>query len=123
MEKRVTQIGDVVLTSPMHVEEFYSPEAIIASTERAIDGNFLFWEQLNPFETRTLVSMESGWQLFDVKELIIAQYKQLATLFTLHYSDGTTETVRYNHSEGISFTPLWEGSEYYTAKINLVLAN
>jgi len=123
MEKRVVKIDDIVLDSPLHVEEFYSPNVFSSSYKRAIDGNIIVWEQKNKFEPRTIVSMESGWIGYDTKQKLLSQYSQIGKLFTIYYNDGTSETARYDHENGISFTPLWEGSDTYTVKIHMVTAS
>ena len=120
LEKRLTKIGDIELQNPLHIKEFYNPKNILEKNYIGIDGGLISYQKRLKAESRTAYSFESGWLNYQEKEAILNLYNNLGFELTLTYSDNTTERVRFNHSKGISFAPLFEGSEYYKATINFI---
>lgn len=122
MTAKAKSIGGTDFLYQLWVEEFEKPDNVKGEMVMSAAGSHITYASDITTPYITLVSKEQGW----LDELDVAalktQYAQLGTTFTLTYSDDTTETVRFAHEKGISFTPLYEGSCYYRTTINLAKA-
>ena len=121
MQKRAISIGSVIFDYTLHIAELNAPVNIKTEVNVSESGMHIVWQSdiLTPYIT--LESQNHGWLSQDNKDEILSQYALLETTFVLTYSDETTDTVRFAHEKGIVFKPLFEGSNIYTAEINLAL--
>lgn len=118
-QKKVKKIGTIVLEYNLHIQELDAPDNILTEMNMSEGGTHIIWTKaiLTPYIT--LYSGEHGWISQTNKDAIMALYNVLESTITITYTDNTTESVRFAHEKGISFNPTYEGSDDYTATINL----
>lgn len=118
-DKRAIGIDSVVFDHKLFYLELDEPNDIECEVETTATGTQVVWQReiLTPYIT--LSSKQNGWLGHDTKTAIMSLYRQLDTTFTLYFDDGSTEDVRFAHEKQITFTPLNEGCDTYTAQINL----
>lgn len=117
--RTATQIGAIEFLYAMWVNEYENPNTVMGEMVMSADGSHVAYQA--PIKTPyiTLTSRENGWLSEANVDALKASYDQLDTTFTLTYGDLSTETIRFAHEKGISFTPIHEGSCYFYATINL----
>lgn len=117
---RVKRLGNVMFEmNPLFVKEDDAPDDLIGMMRMAADGSHVVFAQKIITPYITLESRENGW-LDDTQRLaLLAMREQLGNTWELEYVDGSTETVRIAMEKQMSFTPLWEGCDHYTAVIPL----
>lgn len=117
---RVKKLGNVEFTTnPLFVAEDDQPADIMSTMRMAADGSHVVFAQKIVTPYITLESRENGW-IDDAQRLeLLGMREQLGSTWELEYTDGTTETVRIAVEKQMSFTPLWEGCDHYTAVIPL----
>ena len=117
---RVRRLGDVAFEmNPLFVAEDEQPSDLMSTMRMAADGSHVVFAQKIITPYITLESRENGW-LDDTQRLaLLAMREQVAGTWELEYVDGSTETVRIAVEKQMSFTPLWEGCDHYTAVIPL----
>jgi len=116
--KRATQIGSVEFDHSLLVAELDNPNNILCEVNISEAGNHIVWQTEVEERYITLVSGEGGWIYHDTKLALIALYNQLETVFTLTYSDESTDTVRFAHEKPPKFVEIYEGAEIYFAEIS-----
>jgi len=119
MTARAKGLGALTLTYMLWVDEYEKPNHIMSEAQMSADGNHIVYqaEIFTPY--RTLTSKRHGWLTEDDITALKTMYSQLDTNFVLIFDDETTESVRFAHEKPLVFTPLFEGSDYYTAVIPL----
>lgn len=119
MTAKVKSLGTTTFLYNLWVEEFESPGNIAGEMVMSSTGSHITYtsEILTPYIT--LVSKEQGWLSAANIAALKTQYASLGTTYTLTYDNNTTDTVRFAHEKGMTFTPLYEGSIYYRVTINL----
>ncbi len=117
-QKRVVSIGNVTFPYKMYVLELDTPKAMRSEVNVSESGLDIVWQAPILTPAITIVSKQQGWITQDVKDDLIAQHALFETTFVLTYDDASTDTVRYAHEkELMKFTPLFEGSDRYTAEM------
>ena len=120
---RVRKLGAVEFAmNSMFVAEDEAPDDVMATMRMAADGSHVVFAQRIVTPYITLESRENGWIDEAQKDQLLAMRSDLSATWTLEYVDGTTEEVRFAHEKKLSFTPLFEGSDHYTAVIPLAKA-
>lgn len=117
--RKVKQIGAVEFLYSMWVDEFDNPNTVLGKMSMSVAGTHIVNQSAIQTPYITLNSREHGWLSQQNMDDLKAYYDQLDTSFLITYDDDSTDTVRFAHEKGISFTPTHEGSCYYYATINL----
>jgi len=117
--KRAVSLGGITFDYKMYYKELDEPNNIQSEIELSESGVHLIWQSeiLTPYIT--LESKTHGWLTQSTKDALFALYGQFESIYTLVFDDGSTEDVRFAHERGISFTPVVEGCDTFTAQINL----
>ncbi|WP_297525118.1 hypothetical protein [Sulfurovum sp.] len=121
--KRAKQLGSVVFDmNSLFIREEMSPSNIMADTVMSAAGSHIVYEAdiLTPYIT--LDSKQYGWIREQQAEELKSMWGQIGLVFVLTYDDDSTETVRMAHEKQLALTPIYEGSDKYTAVIPLAKA-
>lgn len=118
--KRAKQLGNVLFSfNTLFIQEEMSDDTVMAESIMSAGGTHVVYEATINTPYITLDSKQYGWITEAQRAELVAMWKQLGQTFTLTYKDNTTETVRMAHEKKMVFTPLYEGSQKYTAIIPL----
>ena len=120
-QKRAKQLGALVFDYPLHILELDEPDNMLSEKHMSATGHHIVWNKVIQTPYITLTSFEEGWVSQISKDSLIGMYNLLETTFTLTYTDDTTDLVRIAHENDFTFTPLYEGSEYYMARLSLAV--
>jgi hypothetical protein len=122
-KRKAKQLGSVVFLHPLWVQEFEQPGGIMSEVFVSSAGTDIVYEAEHHTPARTLTSKQYGWLSAQNVEDIKALWAAVGTgTMTITYDDDTTETVRLAREKQLSFSPLWEGKQTYTATIPLAKA-
>lgn len=119
--KKVTSIDGIAFDYPLYISSEFDISDYIGERSVAIDGSSVMFVQAKGAFTKevSLTSKDTGWVTKDTKDLLINTIDELSK--TVIFDDTTTGTYYYDHTKTpISFSPLYEGSLWYTIEINLV---
>ncbi len=118
--KRAKQLGAVVFDkNTLFIQEEYSDESVMCESVMSAGGTHIVFEAEIFTPYITLDSHQHGWISEEQREDLTAMRKQLGATFTLTYDDDSTDLVRIAREKKMVFTPLSEGSAYFTAIIPL----
>lgn len=118
--RRAKQLGTVVFgMNTLFIREEMDDASVMSEVVMSAAGTHIVYEAeiLTPYIT--LDSKQYGWVTEAQRAELVSMRKQLDTTFTLTYDDDTTETVRFAKEKKMVLTPLYEGSDKYTAVIPL----
>jgi len=120
---RAKQLGSVEFSlNSLFIQEEMSDASVMGEAVMSAAGTHIVYEAAIHTPYITLDSMKYGWITETQRLALVAMRKQLGTTFTLTYNDDSTETVRMAREKEMVFTPLYEGSQKYTAIIPLAKA-
>lgn len=118
-QKKAIQLDSIVFDHSLFIEEEDAPNNIQSEVNLTESGVHVVWQSEIKTPYITLISKNHGWLKQSTKDAIMALYNQYESTFVVTYDDLSTDTVRFAHERGLSFTPIFEGSEHYTTQINL----
>lgn len=119
--KRVVSIDSVVLDYKCFISSEFDVDDYLGKSSIAIDGSSVVFIQAKGSMTKvvSIYSKDSGWIHKDTKDSLIDTVDNLAKIVT--FDDSSQDTYHYDFTQiPLEFTPLYEGSLWYTIKINLV---
>ena len=119
--KRVVSIDGIPFDNLMFISSELKIDDYIAEKILAIDGSSVLFAQTKGALTKEVIidSGENGWISKATKDLLIATVD--LTSKTVVFDDATTGTYYYDHTKTpITFTELYEGSDWFTIEMNLL---
>lgn len=119
MTAKALSVGTTTFLYELWVEEFEKPADIQGEMVMSAAGSHIVYASDISTPYITLVAKEHGWLSEANVAALKVQYASLGSTYTLTYKGATTDTVRFAHERGITFTPLYEGACYYRATIHL----
>jgi len=118
----VKKIGDIELQYGLIVKEDKQSDNVIAETSRSADGSIIIFTQDNPTPKITAESLTNGW----IKEVdVIALNEFFDTIpddFIIEYLDESEENVIFAFSEPPTFSPIFDGSDWYIGTVTFYKA-
>ena len=119
--KRVVSIDGITFDNKLFISSEFDIDNYIGERSIAIDGSSIMFVQAKGSMTSdvSVYSKDSGWIHRDTKDLLTNNVDELGKL--LVFDDTSSYTYYYDHTKiPLEFTPLFEGSLWYTVTINLV---
>ena len=119
--KRVNTIDGVVLDYPLFISSEFDVNNHIGTRSVAIDGSSVMFIQPRGALSKEvqIYSGDNGWVSEAVKEQLMLKVDN--EVIIVEFSDSSTETYYFDHTATpLSFTPLYEGAEWYSVQMNLL---
>ena len=113
---KATQLGNVVFEYP---QEVLAPCSIMSEKVKSADGVSIIWEARDNTPERTISSAPDDWLSLDNITALQQMCEQIDVAYTLHYEDGSSEEVRFDHTREMSFTEVLYGTCFYYGNIPL----
>ncbi|RKY68380.1 MAG: hypothetical protein DRP97_06380 [Candidatus Latescibacterota bacterium] len=120
---KITRIGAITLDYGLWWKEFDSATAIIAETEKTIDGSLIIFEQPNRTSSQfiTAESRDDGWQSKAIKEALISLADgSMGIDIEIELSNNSTIDVRFAYETdggAVQFEPLFDGADWYIGTV------
>ena len=122
--KCVKQLGNVVFShNSLFVKEEMHPNTFSSNVRQSAAGSRIVWVQEVTTPIMTLQSNRNGWVTDAQREEIVNMYMNIGGVYSAVYDDGTAVDVSFAYEKPPVFTPVYEGSDYFTAEITLVKIN
>lgn len=120
---RLFRIDDIVFPYGLWVEENNYSTKVSAFSEKTINGSLVIFEQQNIGSQITAKSMSNGWlDKQTLNALVTKSDASLGKSYMAEFEPGGEKAVMFDHTSlAVEFEPLYEGAEFYTGVIRLIL--
>ena len=119
--KKVISIDGIDLDHPLYISSEFDVDDYIGFRSVAIDGSSVMFIQAKGAMTKevSIYSKDNGWISETTKALLMASVDNQSIV--VEFDDLSNATYYFNHTKvPMEFTPLFEGSLWFTVKINLL---
>jgi len=120
---RVTKIGGITLKYKLYKTSKETPNTVEAQTFTTLSGTKVVFAREIITPEFTIESKANGWIHDDTRDQLLTLFNNIGTEFVVEYDDGSTENCIFDYSNPPVFTPLFEGSCWSTATLNLIKVN